>query len=204
MQKGVIVLAGGASKRMGGNKALLRVKGVPMIERVIDAASKVSGEVIVVTSSKRASASISKVVGRGVTIIEDEERGWGPLMGMVTGCKRSHAEYVAVVPCDAPYLNPRVLMELFKRAEGHDAAVPRWPNGYLEPLHSAYRRQAVLEVAQDLLKKGFRSIHRLIESLKDVVYVSVEELRPIDEKLLTFFNVNTPRDLLIAETVESA
>jgi len=203
-ERGVIVLAGGASKRMGRDKTLLQVKGIPMIKRVVDVALKVSNEVIVVTSSKRASKRVSKIIGGCVTIVEDEERGWGPLMGTLTGCKRASAEYVAVVPCDAPFLNPKVLMELFKRAEGHDAAIPRWPNGYLEPLHSVYRRRAVLEVAQDLMKRGFRSMVCLIESLKDVVYVPVDELKPIDEKLLTFFNANTPRDLLIAETMESA
>jgi molybdopterin-guanine dinucleotide biosynthesis protein A len=202
-ERGVIVLAGGASKRMGRDKTLLQVKGIPMIKRVVDAALKVSGEVIVVTGNKKMSKQISKIVGGDVVIVEDEERGWGPLMGILTGCKRAYAEYVVVVPCDAPFLNPKILMELFKRAEGHDAAIPRWPNGYLEPLHSVYRRQAVLDVAQELMKKGSRSIIRLIESLRDVVYVSVEELKLIDEKLLTFFNVNTPRDLLMAETMES-
>ena len=201
-ERGVIVLAGGASKRMGRDKTLLQVKGVPMIKRVVDAALKVSSEVIVVTGSKRASKQISKVIGGDVTIVEDEERGWGPLMGILTGCKRARAEYVAIVPCDAPFLNPKVLAELFKRAEGHDAAIPRWPNGYLEPLHSVYRRQAILDVVQELAKRGSRSILRLIESLKDVIYVSVEELKLVDEKLLTFFNVNTPRDLLMAEAME--
>jgi len=124
-------------------------------------------------------------------------------MGILTGCKRARAEYVAVVPCDAPFLNPKILVELFKRAEGHDAAIPRWPNGYLEPLHSIYRRQAVIDVAQELMRRGSRSILRLIESLRDVVYVSIEELKLIDERLLTFFNVNTPRDLLMAEAMES-
>ncbi len=202
-ERGVIVLAGGASKRMGKDKTLLQVKGIPMIKRVVDAALKVSNEVIVVTGSKRASRRISEVIRGDVTIVEDEERGWGPLMGILTGCKRAHAEYVAIVPCDAPFLNPKVLAELFKRAEGHDAAIPRWPNGYLEPLHSVYRRQTILDIAQELTKKGSRSILRLIEGLKDVVYVSIEELKLVDEKLLTFFNVNTPRDLLMAEAMES-
>lgn len=202
-QRGVIVLAGGTSKRMGKDKTLLQVKGVPMIKRVIDAALKVSNEVIVVTANKRKSKQLSKIIGGDVTIVEDEERGWGPLMGMLTGCKRACAEYVAIVPCDAPFLNPKILIELFKRAEGHDAAIPRWPNGYLEPLHSVYRRRVILNAAQELIKKGSRSILRLIESLKDVVYVSVEELKFIDERLLTFFNVNTPRDLLMAEAMEN-
>ena len=202
-QRGVIVLAGGASKRMGKDKTLLQVKGVPMIKRVIDAALKVSNEVIVVTANRRKSKQLIKIIGGDVTIVEDEERGWGPLMGMLTGCKRACAEYVAIVPCDAPFLNPKILMELFKRAEGHDAAIPRWPNGYLEPLHSVYRRQVILDATQELIKKGSRSILRLIESLKDVVYVSVEELKLIDERLLTFFNVNTPRDLLMAEAMEN-
>lgn len=200
--RGVIILAGGASRRMGKDKALLPVRGTPMIKRVADAALKVSSEVIIVTNSRRSSRNISNVVGNEVTIVEDEERGWGPIMGIFTGCKRACAEYVAIVPCDAPFLNPKVLLELFRRAEGHDAAIPLWPNGYLEPLHSVYRRQAVLEVLQELIRGGSRSIVHLIESLKNVVYVPVEELKLIDEKLLTFFNVNTPRDLLTAEAIE--
>lgn len=200
--RGVIILAGGASKRMGKDKALLPVKGVPMIKRVVDVALKISSEVIIVTNGRRSSKNISNVIGDGVTIIEDEERGWGPLMGILTGCKKARAEYVAVVPCDAPFLNPKVLSELFKRAEGHDAAIPLWPNGFLEPLHSVYKREAVLKVVEELIKKGSRSIVHLIESLKDVIYVPIEELKLIDEKLLTFFNVNTPRDLLTAEAIE--
>lgn len=201
-QRGIVILAGGASRRIGRDKALLPVKGIPMIKRVVDVALKISSEVVIVTSDRRASRSISSVVGDEVIIVEDEEKGWGPMMGIFTGCKRLRAEYVAVVPCDAPFLNQRVLLELFKRAEGRDAAIPLWPNGYLEPLHSVYRRQAVLELAEELIKKGSRSIVQLIKSLKDVVYVSVEELKLVDEKLLTFFNVNTPRDLLTAEAME--
>lgn len=202
IERGVIVLAGGMSKRMGRDKTLLPVKGVPMIKRVTDIALSISGEVIIVTGSRKMAINLSNTVGKEVTIVEDEERGWGPIMGILTGCKRARAEYVAVVPCDAPFLNPKVLLELFKRAGGHDAAIPKWPNGYLEPLHSVYRRQSVLEVAQKLVDKGSRSILHLIENLKDVVYVPVEELKLIDEKLLTFFNVNTPRDLLMAEAME--
>lgn len=201
-ERGIIILAGGASRRMGKDKALLPVKGIPMIKRVAEVALKVSSEVIIVAGSRRSSRSISSIIKDGVTIVEDEERGWGPIMGIFTGCKRTRAEYVAVVPCDVPFLNPKVLLELFKRAEGHDAAIPLWPNGSLEPLHSVYRRQAILEVVQELIKRGSRSIMHLINSLKDVVYVSVEELKLIDEKLLTFFNVNTPRDLLTAEAME--
>ncbi|MEM4576571.1 MAG: NTP transferase domain-containing protein [Candidatus Nezhaarchaeales archaeon] len=202
VERGVIVLAGGMSKRMGRDKTLLPVKGVPMIRRVTDVALSVAGEVVIVTGSRRMAMNLSSAVGKEVTIVEDEERGWGPIMGILTGCKKARAEYVAVVPCDAPFLNPKVILELFKRAEGHDAAIPRWPNGYLEPLHSVYRRQSVLEVAQKLVDKGSRSILHLIENLNDVVYVPVEELKLIDEKLLTFFNVNTPRDLLMAEAMD--
>ncbi len=201
-KRGVIVLAGGMSKRMGKDKTLLPVKGVPMIKRVVDAALKVSSEVVIVVGSRRMVKEIGGVLGSDVTITEDEERGWGPIMGILSGCKRARAEYVAVVPCDAPFINPKVLLELFRRAEGHDAAIPRWPNGYLEPLHSVYKREAVLEAAQELIRRGSRSLLNLIERLNDVVYVPVEDLKLMDEKLLTFFNVNTPRDLLIAEATE--
>ncbi|MCS7139888.1 MAG: NTP transferase domain-containing protein [Candidatus Nezhaarchaeota archaeon] len=202
VKRGIIVLAGGMSRRMGEDKTLLPVKGVPMIKRVVDAVLKVSDEVIVVVSGRKMIRKLSHVLGSEVTITEDEKRGWGPIMGIVSGCKRLQAEYVAVVPCDAPFINPRVLIELFKRAEGHEAAIPCWPNGYLEPLHSVYQRDALLKAADELIKKGSRSMLHLIERLSDVIYVPVEELKLIDDRLLTFFNVNTPRDLLIADAME--
>ncbi|MDI9619543.1 MAG: NTP transferase domain-containing protein [Candidatus Nezhaarchaeota archaeon] len=202
-KRGIIILAGGMSKRMGRDKTFLTVKGVPMIKRVANSALSVSHEVIIVVGGKRVLKKLSNVVGGEVTIAEDEEKGWGPLMGILSGCRKSRAEYVAVIPCDAPFINPRVLMELFKRAEGHDAAIPRWPNGYIEPLHSVYRREVIIGVADELLKKGSRSMIHMVNMLKDVVFVPVEELKLIDYNLLTFFNVNTPRDLLIAETMES-
>ncbi len=71
----------------------------------------------------------------------------------------------------------------------HSVVVPRWKNGYLEPLH-AYYTPAIVSAFERELRGDNPSLHGAIERCGDVHYIPAEEMPP-----LTFFNVNTPQDL---------
>jgi molybdopterin-guanine dinucleotide biosynthesis protein A len=117
----------------------------------------------------------------------------------VAGADALASEYVAFLPCDLPLLSPGLLTVLFENAEGHDAAIPRWPDGRIEPMVAVYLRSPARDAAIEALDAGDRANTDLIRRILDVSYVPVDELRAVDPGLDSFVNVNTPADLKGAE-----
>jgi len=93
-----------------------------------------------------------------------------------------------------PQSAPRVRL-LFERAAGHDAAVPRHPDGLIEPLHAVYRREPMLRAVRESIAAGESKISSPLQRLKDVVYVPDEAVRAVDPGLETFLNVNRAEDM---------
>ena len=79
--------------------------------------------------------------------------------------------------------------------------IPRWPNGYIEPLHAVYQTKLALEAAENALTEGKLKVRALIEKLQGVRYISTIAIQQLDPELLTFFNINTPADLNKAITL---
>jgi len=196
--RGAIVLAGGPARRMGRAKPLIPVAGVPLLVRVVRAAREVVDEIVVVTKAAHASA-MRKVLPEGVTVHTDSRRVQSPLVGFVAGADALGAEYVVFLPCDLPLLSPPLIKALFERSAGHDAAIPRWPDGRIEPMIAVYLRSPARDAAIEALEAGDRANTDMIRRLLDVVYVPVEDLRAADPGLDSFVNVNTPADLKAVE-----
>lgn len=196
-QKSVIILAGGRGSRIGINKALTPLSGTPMIFYAVARSLQVTEKVVVVISRDDAVAAFRKVLPKNVTVLRDSVSRRSPLVGMLTGLESvlGTVDYSAVVPCDSPFIRPKVLQHLLQVAEGHDAAIPVWPNGYIEPLHSVYEVQNTVRAIKRALRTERSSNRDMIKHLKNVKYVPVEELRSYDPELRTLFNVNRPEDL---------
>lgn len=194
-----IILAGGRGGRIGGPKPLMELGGRALISYVLDAASEVSDEIVVVVGEEE--GHLENLLPRKARIARDLTRGGGPLIGVYSGLTHLRSEYAVVLPCDSPFINTEVLKYLIGRAEGADAAVPLWPNGYIEPLHSVYNVPAALEAGKAAIEAEKLRVHSMIERLKETVYVPVEELRRFDPGLLTFFNINSGEDLKRAEAI---
>ncbi len=137
--RGAIVLAGGPGRRMGRPKALVPLAGKPLVAWVVDAARRLVDEVVVVTKRPMVS-DVRGAVPRGIHVRADDRDLQSPLVGLVAGARPVSAEYVAYLACDLPFLSPALLEDLFARAQGADAAIPRWPDGRLEPMAAVYRR----------------------------------------------------------------
>jgi len=98
-----IVLAGGESRRMGADKAFLKIAGLPMIEHVIRAISTAVNRIIVVTNMPEAYASSD------VEVTSDAFNMRGSLIGLYSGLLKSRDEHNFIVACDMPFLNPELL-----------------------------------------------------------------------------------------------
>jgi len=182
-----IVLAGGASRRMGRDKAFLELDGRPLIGIVIERMARVCAEVLVVAGDVRPYA------GLGVRVAEDHFRGVGVLGGLHAGLNAATHELALVVGCDMPFLNTDLLRAFAGWTEGFDVAVLRHADGkQVEPLHAAYRRTC-LPAMEAVVRAGQRRIFSFFPQGR-VRYVTLAEVMPFDPDLRSFRNVNTPEE----------
>jgi len=197
---GSIILAGGAGNRIGGDKPFIDLMGKKLILYVIEAASSVSDEIIVVVDVDE-EHKFTSIVPENVDVVVDLMSGRGPLIGLYSGLRQICSEYAVVLPCDSPFINREVLRCLFSKVRGVDAVIPRWPNGYIEPLHSIYKVSASLKHSQEAIGERKFKILDMIDRLEKPEFVSVESLKKFDPELLTFFNINSLEDLVKAEAI---
>lgn len=201
MNKSVIILAGGFSSTFGQDKGLLLLAGKPLIKHVLNVPHGMVDETIIVVSSKVQAENFAEVTGPNVRIAIDENNMQSPLMGAVTGFEKACGEYSLLLPCDTPLVSRDILLFLLELRTNKNAVVPRWPNGYIEPLQAVYRTKPAVEAAKKTLNAGKADLRSVVNELRAVRYISTLVLQQLDPKLRTFFNVNTPLDLKKAESI---
>ncbi|KKG12510.1 MULTISPECIES: molybdenum cofactor guanylyltransferase [unclassified Methanosarcina] len=198
--RSAIVLAGGRGRRMGMvEKALLEFEGKTILERLLENLFRVVDEVIL---SVRDSAQKEKLLpvlekfpSREIRFCFDSKEDAGPLEGIRAGLLESWSEYSFVCAGDMPFVNVRVVDLLFEKAEGNDAALPKWEEERMyEPLHAVYSRKLIPEIKK-AFERGKHSVLAPVFEMQDVVFVEVSEIREFDPELRTFANINTVEDL---------
>jgi len=180
-----LVLAGGASRRLGRDKAFLELDGRPLIEIVVERMAQVCAEVLIVARDSQPYA------GLGVRVAEDCYRGVGVLGGLHAGLEAATHELALAVGCDMPFLNPDLLRAFIAWSEGFDVAVLR-RGEHVEPLHAAYRRTC-LPALEAAIRAGERRIISFFPHVR-VRYVTPAEVSALDPDLRSFRNVNTPEE----------
>lgn len=152
----LIVLAGGKSRRMGRDKAGLRLGGVALLDRVVRQVEGLFDEVLVSVSPGRAATA------PGYRTVEDAAPGQGPLAGILAGLKAARNDACAVLACDIPEIDLGFLEKLLALSRGVDIAVPVSPAGHFEPLLAVYRKAVIPEI-EALVAAGELSILPLYE-----------------------------------------
>lgn len=199
MTYSVVVLAGGFSKRFGKDKGLVKLGEKPLILHVLDKVSKIGDEKLVVVSSETQAQSFSKVIRDKAKIVIDESKTQSPLVGALTGFKNANNKYILLLPCDTPFISSQIAALLLELCINRSTTIPRWPNGYIEPLQAAYYTKSALAAAETALKQGKLKLQDMIALMRNVRYISTLVLKQLDPKLQTFFNINTLQDLKKAE-----
>ncbi len=185
-----IIIAGGASRRLGTNKALEHIGGKALIERVIDSLVPLTSEVLVVVARRKQAAALH--LPSRLRVVTDRYPGRGSLGGIFTGLEASAEPCSLVVACDMPFLNRDLLRHLIGQSANVDAVVPRL-KGQPEPLHALYSKLCLVPM-QRRLEAGDLKIASLFETMR-VRYVDERTIDRIDPRHLSFFNVNTRADL---------
>ncbi|HQE97283.1 MAG TPA: molybdenum cofactor guanylyltransferase [Methanothrix sp.] len=198
-----VILAGGASRRLGAEKSLLLFDGKPLLCWTVQRLSFVAEETIVVARDEAHSRRLEKVLSQflpgsiKLAMAWDSLPGYGPVAGIAAGLQRARGEFAIATACDLPFLSPRVVEKLFITAEedpGCGGAVPVQANGFFEPLHCVYHREKMRQACEKAMAAGERRIFAPLQEI-GIRHVAVELLRPLDADLLTFFNLNTREDM---------
>lgn len=186
------VLAGGASRRMGHDKAKIPWGTGTLLTHSIERMKHVCSDVYVVGTVEANNVP--------VTVLADKEFGIGPMAGIHAALSHSKTDWNLILAVDVPLLTAEMLRWLtdIKVYTSELAIVPR-VKSRLQPLSALYHCDFLPEVKRALEKRE-SSIHRLLERVKS---------RIIEEDQLTangfgpemFLNVNTPEDLELARAI---
>ena len=180
-------MAGGRGKRFGGDKLLFKISGKPLVLHTIERLQSADSinEIAIVASPKNA----EKLKALGYRVVVDELLV-GPIGGIYKALSLGDT---FVVAGDMPLLVPEFvdfIVERFKLSK-KPACVPRWSNGYLEPLHTAYSSD-FKDFLENEIEASQYAINRAIRE-SDACYIEIEGLP--GEWRESFFNVNTREDL---------
>ena len=184
-----VILAGGASRRMGADKSFLDLGGRPIVEHVIDVLTESFPRVFIITNDP------DKYARFGVPTMPDIIPGVGTLGGIHTGLHYLKDRAAFFVASDMPFIRPSVIEYLTGALHDTDAVIPCLA-GYYEPLLAVYSKECLAGVERSIAEKK----RRPVEFLADVRTreASEDELCPIDPGLLSIFNINTPDDYVRA------
>ena len=181
------ILAGGRSRRMGTDKALLLFDGTPLIGHVIDRLRDVIPKIVIVGDNAGGYRRF------GLPIFPDPRPDEGPLGGIRTALVSIDTPLIFCCACDMPFLETALVGRLLELAEqGVAAVVPRL-HDEPEPLCAVYAREALPAIETELAAGG-RRIRNALARIP-TRYVEEKELRNFDPELRSFVNVNTPGDL---------
>lgn len=183
-----IILAGGDSKRMGRDKAALPFNGETLLQSVIGGVQPLFAQTLVSVRELRGDVALPQ--------ISDMQADGGPLVALISALEAITTPWAFVVACDMPFVAPALTAHLASLRADHQAVVPK-VNEHAQPMAAFYAR-SVLPLLQSSLAGGNKSLTGALKTL-DVRYVTAGELVQFDPQLRSFFDLDTPQDVAIAE-----
>lgn len=202
-----VILIGGKSKRFGLDKGLIKVSGKSFIVHQIEILKKISKNIFLSAYDNFQIQTYKKALTKFdfLSFILDDYSILGgetirsPLLGIYSSFKyllRTKFKKVFIISCDLPLIKYEVLIFMLKESLNFDCCIPRWKNGYLEPLFAVYPiKKGYLMAKQNLKLKKFKLRELLNEDWK-INFVSIEDkIKNFDNELKSFLNINSEEDL---------
>ena len=193
-----VVLAGGRAQRMNGaDKPMLTLAGKTLMQHVVSRAAPQVDQLLI-----NANGDAGRFAGFGRTIVPDGVGGYpGPIAGILAGFdwtrqNRPDAQWLVSFACDCPFMPEDLVERLIEGARASNVPVSIAASGSRHhPVFAAWRTDLALSADEILVKRGLRKVDRLVESFPNT---RIEfDTRAVDP----FFNINTPDDLALAESL---
>lgn len=182
-----VILAGGQGRRIGGNKGLQLLLGMPLISWVLKPVLGHSAEVFINVNGEQTPYHRFQC-----KLISDLLPGWqGPLAGIQAALSNAQTEYVMSVPCDTPFLPDGLIPQLYEAltSSGAEAAVAV-TDGQRQPAIALFRK-SVLPGLVSFLNSEQRKVNDWLDTLRlcEVEFESAD----------AFDNINSAEDMARAE-----
>ncbi|HUG83647.1 MAG TPA: molybdenum cofactor guanylyltransferase [Euzebya sp.] len=185
MEASGVVLAGGASRRMGRDKAVLPFEGQRLIDRAVGRLQQVAEDVVVASGRRR-------IRGLAVPQVADHRGGGGPLNGLTAGLMAVRHDLACVLAVDLPHAEPTLFKALIDRWEGEAALIPS-AGGKAQPLHAVWASTAVASLSL-LVADGVRSVVQAAQAIGATVLDDEQTMALVGHDRWAL-NLNAPSDL---------
>ncbi|MDQ0200927.1 molybdenum cofactor guanylyltransferase [Neobacillus ginsengisoli] len=187
MKAAAIILSGGNSRRMGTNKALLKINEKTTIERIAGELRGFFDDILLVTNEPEVYRFL------GLKMVPDHYPGRGPLAGVHAGLTASECEVNFVVACDMPFVSGQLAASLVNKVREYDAVVPVI-SGKQHPLYAVYNKKIAGRASQCIVNGQLR-MKKVLDQL-NVLFVTEEDLQTDSSITLDhcFFNMNHPEE----------
>ena len=190
-----VILAGGRSSRMGvSRKALLELKGRPLLSYVTDQLGAQLDPLLLSCEDETSDFECF-----GLAVVPDLLPNFhGPLMGLYSALQylsdRGKNNGLVLCPCDAPFIPAKLVQGLQEAGQGETKPVVVVSyQGVLQPTFSLWQNHHLPVIREAVVERGIGGLkHMLISLPHEIVEWETAEPSP-------FFNVNTPEELKTAE-----
>ena len=183
-----LVLAAGRSTRMGRDKALLEIEGVPLWRRQRDIL--VTAGATELFLSARPEWEWVHAVTAFSAVLYDAVPDRGPLVGLTAGLERASHPWLAVLAVDLPEISAAWFRELASIA-GPKVGAVGLRDGHFEPLAAIYPTEFKW-LAWEALAKGELALQPVVAQAVNCGLMRVREIR--DEEAAQFRNWNEVSD----------
>lgn len=189
-----VILAGGQCARFcGKNKAFFRVGDKSIFDRIYEVFNDLFDEIILITNNPL------QYLKWNLNIVSDVFPIQSSLTGIHTGLFFTSNPHAFFAPCDTPFLKKELIEIIIDNIEQNvDIVIPETSSGF-EPVCAVYSKKCLKPIEQNLMQRKLR-IQQVFKKLR-IKKISEKILREKDPDLLSFFNVNTPKDLIIAQNL---
>lgn len=185
-----IILCGGRSRRMGQNKALLKLGERTIIEQVANTLSKICNEIIISTNSEELNFLPFK-------IIKDKLTDIGPIAGFHSTLMETSNEHNLIVSCDTPFITTEILEYLFSMRKNYDVVLPVFKD-QIQPM-TGYFRKSLFRKIEEEIQLGNRKPINIFENSNLLLIDVNKDFKHYKDYL--FFNINSPEDYKQAKAI---
>lgn len=186
------ILVGGASSRMGQDKAQLTFGELTAVELIANVLHDVADSITTVGWPESKVAQLPN--------IPDLRRNWGPLAGIEAALRHAGSQYCLIVGCDFPFVTAALFEQLLQSTDDSDAVVPFQDDGRPQPLCACYRVETCLTATEQALAADEHAPRALLDRVR-TRYLPFSEISHLKGAEHFFFNVNTPENYQRAQEI---
>jgi molybdopterin-guanine dinucleotide biosynthesis protein A len=200
--RGIILLAGGSSIRMGQDKWGLKVGEITLLERMLLVLYPLGVELWIIAAGAEELNNPDKFPDLtagypNLHMTHDYSKNIGPLGGIAAGLTYCGQPYMLVSATDMPFPSKSLAEALFDLClTGQvQAAIPEW-NGRLHPLFAVYRRDCLSSLTS-YIEGGGRKVMDWLHTLNMAIFAE-KQIKQLDPQGTALFNMNHREDYELA------